>query len=166
VGVLKREAAFDLDVERDLSFLAKQGGRQNVPAKFPMFGLWVPVGEPVRPSHVTPASNPHGSLLLGWQLVQSSICQESKAKWSVNTLLRPPMLKPPRDTDIADSAPTVSVLTPYDHEHLITYLRLLDADADGADWREVARIVLHRDQNASQIARGGRSRAIYRALNG
>ncbi len=30
-------------------------------------------------------------------------------------------------------------------EHLVTYLRLLDADADGADWTEVARIVLHID---------------------
>jgi predicted secreted protein len=29
--------------------------------------------------------------------------------------------------------------------HLVTYLRLLDADADGADWREVARIVLEAD---------------------
>jgi hypothetical protein len=36
-------------------------------------------------------------------------------------------------------------LTPYDQEHIVTYLRLLDADADAADWREVARIVLHRD---------------------
>ena len=33
----------------------------------------------------------------------------------------------------------------YDEEHLVTYLRLLDADAEGADWREVARIVLHLD---------------------
>jgi hypothetical protein len=55
------------------------------------------------------------------------------------------MQTPPLDPDVADTAPTDSVLTPYDHEHLITYLRLLDADADGADWREVARIVLHRD---------------------
>lgn len=39
----------------------------------------------------------------------------------------------------------VSVLTPYDHEHMVTYLRLLDADAEGADSREVARIVLHLD---------------------
>jgi Uncharacterized conserved protein (DUF2285) len=29
--------------------------------------------------------------------------------------------------------------------HLVTYLRLLDADAEGADWREVARIVLNLD---------------------
>jgi hypothetical protein len=32
-----------------------------------------------------------------------------------------------------------------DEEHIITYLRLLDADAEGADWRHVARIVLHLD---------------------
>jgi hypothetical protein len=37
------------------------------------------------------------------------------------------------------------VLTGYDEEHLITYLRLLDADAEGADWREVANVVLHID---------------------
>jgi hypothetical protein len=36
-------------------------------------------------------------------------------------------------------------LTSYDEEHLITHLRLLDSDAQGADWREVARIVLHLD---------------------
>jgi hypothetical protein len=36
-----------------------------------------------------------------------------------------------------------SVLTVYDEEHVITYLRPLDADAEGADWREVTRIVLH-----------------------
>jgi hypothetical protein len=29
--------------------------------------------------------------------------------------------------------------------YAITYLRMLDADAEGADWREVARIVLHID---------------------
>jgi hypothetical protein len=27
----------------------------------------------------------------------------------------------------------------------VTYLRLLDAEAEGVDWREVARIVLHID---------------------
>jgi Uncharacterized conserved protein (DUF2285) len=41
--------------------------------------------------------------------------------------------------------PSNSVLTVYDEEHVITYLRLLDADAKGADWREVARIVRHLD---------------------
>ncbi|MGL3111794.1 DNA -binding domain-containing protein [Bradyrhizobium sp. BR 1432] len=55
------------------------------------------------------------------------------------------MQKPPLDPDVADLAPTDSMLTPYDHEHLITYLRLLDADAEGANWEEVAQIVLHID---------------------
>jgi hypothetical protein len=58
---------------------------------------------------------------------------------------RKPMQKPPLDPDVADTAESDSVLTAYDEEHLITYLRLLDADAEGADWREVARIVLHLD---------------------
>ena len=53
------------------------------------------------------------------------------------------MKKPPRDPDVADAAPTDSVLTIYDEEHIITYLRMLDADKEGADWREVAQIVLH-----------------------
>jgi hypothetical protein len=55
------------------------------------------------------------------------------------------MKKPPLDPDVADQAPTDSVLTVYDEEHIITYLRLLDADAEKADWREVARLVLHID---------------------
>jgi hypothetical protein len=55
------------------------------------------------------------------------------------------MKKPPLDPDVADTAPTESGLTVYDEEHIITYLRLLDADAAGADWRRVARIVVHID---------------------
>ena len=55
------------------------------------------------------------------------------------------MQKPPLDPDVADTAPSDSVLTVYDEEHIITYLRLLDADALDADWRDVARIVLHLD---------------------
>jgi Uncharacterized conserved protein (DUF2285) len=55
------------------------------------------------------------------------------------------MQKPPLDPDVADTAPSDSALTVYDEKHLIMYLRLLDADVQGADWREVARIVLHRD---------------------
>jgi Uncharacterized conserved protein (DUF2285) len=55
------------------------------------------------------------------------------------------MPKPPLDPDVADSAPDAPELTAYDEEHLVTYLRLLDADSEGADWREVAQIVLHID---------------------
>ena len=52
---------------------------------------------------------------------------------------------PPRNPKVADLAPNEPVLTPYDEQHAITYMRLLDAEADNADWREVARIVLHID---------------------
>lgn len=52
------------------------------------------------------------------------------------------MKKPARDPDVADLAPTDSVLTVYDEEHIITYLRMLEADKEGADWREVTQIVL------------------------
>ena len=55
------------------------------------------------------------------------------------------MQKPLLDPPIADSAPEETVLTGYDEEHLVTYLRLLDADSEGADWQEVARLVLHID---------------------
>jgi hypothetical protein len=55
------------------------------------------------------------------------------------------MQTPPLDPDVADLAPTDATLTSYDEQHLVTYWRLLDAEADGADWKEVARIVLHID---------------------
>lgn len=43
---------------------------------------------------------------------------------------------------VAEEAPSSETLQDYDLLHLVTYLRLLDADAEGADWREVVRIVL------------------------
>jgi hypothetical protein len=56
--------------------------------------------------------------------------------------------KPPKanlDPDVADTVPWSDSITPYDEGHFATYLRLLDADANGAEWSEAARIVLHRD---------------------
>lgn len=52
------------------------------------------------------------------------------------------------DPDVDDEAPTGDTITVYDEEHFVTYLRLLDADKEGADWTEVAQIVLHRDPTA------------------
>jgi len=46
---------------------------------------------------------------------------------------------------VADEAPDGPAVTGYDQQHLATYLRLLDADANGAPWGEVASIVLHID---------------------
>jgi T6SS, Transcription factor, DNA binding domain len=55
------------------------------------------------------------------------------------------MPAPPLDPDVAEVAPTDPDLTVYDKEHVVTYLRILDAAADNADWRDVARLVLHID---------------------
>jgi len=46
---------------------------------------------------------------------------------------------------IGPVAPDRDELTAYDIRHLVTYLRLLDADEEGADWEEVASIVLGLD---------------------
>ena len=76
------------------------------------------------------------------------------------------MQKPPLDPDVAETAPSDSALTVYDEEHIITYLRLLDADTKvltGAKSHE-SYCILIRSMNL--IAPGGRSRAIYRAPNG
>ena len=52
---------------------------------------------------------------------------------------------PTLNPDIADEVPWSDTITDYDVDHLVTYLRLLDAEEDQADWRDVAKIVLHRD---------------------
>lgn len=52
---------------------------------------------------------------------------------------------PPLDPDVADLAPNEPALTAYDEQHVVTYVRLLQAEDEGADWRDVARVVLHID---------------------
>ncbi|WFU32414.1 DUF2285 domain-containing protein [Bradyrhizobium brasilense] len=61
------------------------------------------------------------------------------------------MREMPLEPHVADSAPVDDILTPYDKEHAITYLRMLDADAEGADWREVTAIVLDIDHEREPI---------------
>jgi len=56
----------------------------------------------------------------------------------------------PLDPPVADQAPATPGLSPYDEKHLITYLRLLDAEAAGADWKDVARAVLHLDPGTDE----------------
>lgn len=51
----------------------------------------------------------------------------------------------PLDPVVADTAPNDTALTAYDEVHRVTYVRLLDAEREGADWREVAQTVLHID---------------------
>ncbi len=55
------------------------------------------------------------------------------------------MKRPPLDPDVVDVAPNASTLTAYDEQHVVTYMRLLHAESEKADWREAARLVLHID---------------------
>ena len=55
------------------------------------------------------------------------------------------------DPDVDDEAPAGDAITGYDERHYVTYLRLLDAKAEGADWKEVAQIVLHRDPAIEEL---------------
>jgi hypothetical protein len=44
-----------------------------------------------------------------------------------------------------DSPPESDQVTAYDERHFVTYLRLLDAAAESADWREAVQIVFGLD---------------------
>ncbi|WP_271605830.1 DUF2285 domain-containing protein [Bradyrhizobium sp. CCBAU 11434] len=55
------------------------------------------------------------------------------------------MHRPFLNPDVADNAPDEPALTAYDEQHVVTYIRLLQAEGEGANWREVARVVLHID---------------------
>ena len=50
-----------------------------------------------------------------------------------------------QQTEIADTAPSEPRLTDYDRAHLATYLRLLDAAVQNADWEEAASLILGMD---------------------
>ncbi len=54
--------------------------------------------------------------------------------------------------ELRERAPQGEPLTDYDREHAAVYLRLLDAEQAGADWRDVAKIVLgvDADQDAAR----------------
>lgn len=69
------------------------------------------------------------------------------------------MSKPPLDPDVADVAPNEPALTAYDEQHLVTYVRLLQAESEGADWMEVARFVLHIDP----VREPDRARSAYQS---
>lgn len=56
-----------------------------------------------------------------------------------------------------DSPPQVEMITDYDERHLITYIRMLDATAEGAEWREIVQILF--DLDAEQEPE--RAKAVY-----
>ena len=47
------------------------------------------------------------------------------------------MKEPQPNPQVADLAPTGPALTEYDEQHMITYMRVFDADQQGADVKSV-----------------------------
>ncbi|MCZ4288440.1 DNA -binding domain-containing protein [Hoeflea alexandrii] len=52
--------------------------------------------------------------------------------------------------DYLDEPPAEDRITDYDRAHFKTYLRLLDADAEGANWKEAIEIILGIDPNQNE----------------
>jgi hypothetical protein len=61
------------------------------------------------------------------------------------------MSQQPNDPTISDVVPTAEKLTCYDRKHFTTYLLLLDANAKGSDWRDVARAVFGIDSDREPL---------------
>jgi Uncharacterized conserved protein (DUF2285) len=49
------------------------------------------------------------------------------------------------ERNFLDEPPESAVLTEYDKAHTTLYLRLLDAEVDGADWQEVVSVLFDLD---------------------
>jgi hypothetical protein len=58
---------------------------------------------------------------------------------------------------LLDKPPEEPTVTDYDLAHSVIYLRLLDSAAEGADWQEVARVVLDLHPEREPV----RARRIY-----
>lgn len=69
-------------------------------------------------------------------LPQDQVLADEKRMCIVDKSAKPPF---------ADQPPQLDRVGPYDQKHLATYLRLLDAEAEGADWREAVSIIFGLD---------------------
>jgi len=67
------------------------------------------------------------------------------------------MIKAEFNPPVLGEAPSASELTDYDREHLVTYLRLLDAEQANASPEEVMRLVLGLDPRRDRA----RARRVY-----
>jgi len=76
-----------------------------------------------------------------------SLGEATSTRWSG------PVRIPPFD----DRPPQTSRVNSYDERHFVTYLRLLDADAEGADWQEIVAVIFGFDARAEP----DRARIIY-----
>lgn len=75
-----------------------------------------------------------------------SLLCEPQGCWTIKSECREgiSLTKPLRD----DGPPLTDRVNAYDEAHHATYLRLLDADEEGADWRDAVRIIFGIDVEA------------------
>jgi hypothetical protein len=64
-----------------------------------------------------------------------------------------------------DRPPELDRVGPYDQKHLASYLRLLDAEAEGADWREAVAVIFGLDPE-KEPKRAKRARAHWMTEKG
>lgn len=74
-------------------------------------------------------------------------------------------------SEFLDEPPSGAALTAYDQSHAKLYLRLLDADAQGADWREVVEALFsicptREPDRASRVYSSHLARAKWMTENG
>nr|WP_275448638.1 DUF2285 domain-containing protein [Mesorhizobium sp. IRAMC:0171] len=70
-----------------------------------------------------------------------------------------------------DTAPTGEKITEYDRTHIKLYLRLLDAETEGADWQEASRVLFGIDparepQRARKVYKSHLARARWMTQTG
>lgn len=70
-----------------------------------------------------------------------------------------------------DEPPQSASLTSYDHAHMKIYLRLLDAQTEGADWREAVSVLFGLDperepERAQRVHRSHLARARWMTEHG
>jgi hypothetical protein len=75
------------------------------------------------------------------------------------------------DDALLECPPNIDGITSYDEQHFVTYIRLLDADAEGADWREAVQIIFALDpdqnpQSSKRIHENHLARAKWMTTNG
>lgn len=73
--------------------------------------------------------------------------------------------------DFLDEPPGGAALTAYDRAHLKLYLRLLDAEAEGADWHDVVKALFGlsasaEPERAARVYTAHLARAKWMAQNG
>lgn len=61
------------------------------------------------------------------------------------------------DTPFQDRPPHTERVSAYDEKHLAIYLRLLMAEEEGADWREIVRVIFGLDPSREPV----RAKAVH-----